>query len=218
MEIAKLRAVRLAVGAGRSGVRPQHRRRVRIHARTAGENKTLFDPHVNMLRVTTEALSAVLGGCDSLTITPCGFDAHLADNVQHILREESHLDKVLDPGAGSYYVEALTDALAAEAWTLFQAIEAAGGLAAWRDSGALDAALAAGSRAAKEKAVASRRRVLVGTNNYPNVAERALDAAADDAGRLAAGVGLRGDPPAHRAPRGGHRAGRPACCCSSAAT
>src|SRR5450756_2231566 len=83
---------------------------LRIHARTAGENKTLYDPYVNMLRVTTEAVSAVLGGCDSLTITPCGFDAHLAENVHHILREESHLDKVIDPGAGSYYVEALTDA------------------------------------------------------------------------------------------------------------
>jgi len=175
MEIAKLRAVRLlwAQAEAAFGRTPST---VRIHARTAGENKTLFDPHVNMLRVTTEALSAVLGGCDSLTITPCGFDAHLADNVHHILREESHLDKVLDPGAGSYYVEALTDAVARQAWTLFQAIEAAGGFAAWRASGALDAALSK-AREGKEKAVATRRRVLVGTNNYPNVAERRLDAA-----------------------------------------
>jgi len=175
IEIAKLRAVRLlwAQAEEAFGRAPSP---LRIHAQTAGENKTLFDPHVNLLRVTTEALSAVLGGCDSLTITPCGFDAHLADNVHHILREESHLDKVLDPGAGSYYVEALTDALAAEAWTLFQAIEAAGGFAAWRDSGALDVALGR-ARERKEQAVASRRRVLVGTNNYPNLGERRLDAA-----------------------------------------
>jgi len=177
MEIAKLRAIRL-VWAHAEEAFGRTPAVVRVHARTADENKTLFDPHVNMLRVTTEALSAVLGGCDSLAITPCGFDAHLADNVHHILREESHLDKVLDPGAGSYYVEALTNALAAQAWTLFQAIEAAGGFAAWRNSGALDVALAK-AREGKEKAVASRRRVLVGTNNYPNVAERRLGAASD---------------------------------------
>jgi methylmalonyl-CoA mutase len=175
MEIAKLRSARVlwkgvAEAFGASGD-------VRIHARTAGENKTLYDPHVNMLRVTTEALSAIVGCCDSLTITPCGFDAHLADNVHHILREESHLDSVQDPGAGSYYVEALTDALSAEAWTLFQAIEGVGGWAAYQTSGAADAALAK-SRASKEQAVAERRRVLVGTNNYPNLLERRLDAVA----------------------------------------
>ncbi len=122
-----------------------------------------------MLRVTTEALSAIVGGCDSLTITPCGFDAHLADNVHHILREESHLDSVQDPGAGSSYVEALTNALSAAAWTLFQAIEGGGGWATYQASGAADAALAT-SRTSKEQAVAERRRVLVGTNNYPEPA------------------------------------------------
>jgi methylmalonyl-CoA mutase len=169
MEIAKLRsarrlwsAVASAFGAGGA---------VRIHARTAGENKTLYDPSVNLLRVTTEALSAVLGGCDSLTIMPCGFDPHLADNVQHILREESHLDKVLDPGAGSYYIEALTDAVSAAAWALFQEIERKGGWASCAASGEIDTAVAA-ARAVKEKAVAERRRVLVGTNKYPNAQER----------------------------------------------
>lgn len=173
MEIAKLRSARLlwrgvAAPFGAGGD-------VRIHARTAGENKTLYDPYVNMLRVTTEALSAVLGGCDSLTITPCGFDAHLAENVHAILREECHLDKVADPAAGSYYVEALTDALSRAAWELFQAIEAAGGWSAYRASGALEKSLAE-ARVAKEAAVATRRRVLVGTNNYPDLAERKLDA------------------------------------------
>ena len=173
MEIAKLRAARLlwpgvasAFGASVD---------VRIHARTAGENKTLYDPSVNLLRVTTEALSAVLGGCDSLTVSACGFHPHLAENVQHILREESHLDKVSDPGAGSYYIEALTDAVAAEAWTLFQEIERAGGWAACQASGAIKAALSS-SCARKEQAVATRKRVLVGTNNYPNLAERAPEA------------------------------------------
>jgi methylmalonyl-CoA mutase len=169
MEIAKLRSARLLWPAVASafGVAGE----VRIHARTAGENKTLYGSSVNMLRVTTEALSAVLGGCDSLTITPCGFDPHLADNVHHILREESHLDKVRDPGAGSYYIEALTGAVSAEAWALFQEIERQGGWAACLASGAIDAEVAA-ARAAKDKAVARRRRVLVGTNKYPNAQER----------------------------------------------
>jgi methylmalonyl-CoA mutase len=172
MEIAKLRAARrlwagVAAAFGAAGD-------VRIHARTAGENKTLYDPAVNLLRVATEALSAVFGGCDSLAITPCGFDAHLAENVQRILREESHLDAVADPGAGSYYIEALTDEVAAKAWALFQQIERAGGWAACQASGAIEAALSS-SRAAKEQAVATRTRVLVGTNNYPNLDERGPD-------------------------------------------
>ena len=171
MEIAKLRAMRrlwpaVAGAFGEPGA-------IRIHARTAAENKTIYDPYVNMLRVTTEALSAVLGGCDSLTVTACGFEPHLAENVQHILREESHLDKVVDAGAGAYYIEALTDALADQAWSVFQAIEAGGGWAACEAAGTVEAALA-DTRAAKEKAVALRRRVLVGTNNYPNLLEREL--------------------------------------------
>ncbi len=172
MEIAKLRAVRLLWPQVRAAFGLDDTP-VLIHARTASENKTLFDPYVNLLRVTTEAVSAILGGCDLLTITPCGFDAHLADNVHHILREESHLDKVADPGAGSYYVEALTDALAIEAWRLFQSIEAAGGWAVYRASGTLDTALAR-AREDKAHAVAARRRVLVGTNNYPDPEERRL--------------------------------------------
>ncbi len=196
MEIAKLRAARLLMGQVQSAFAdgplrqaqgvvsvPNHKagallHTMHLHVRTAASNKTLYDPYVNLLRVTTEALSAIVGGCNSLTIMPCRFDPHLAENVHHILREESRLDAVSDPGAGSYYVEALTDAIAREAWSLFQQIEAAGGFDTWRVSGALDAALAA-SREAKEKAVAARRRVLVGTNNYPNLQERALEAAAD---------------------------------------
>jgi methylmalonyl-CoA mutase len=206
MEIAKLRAARILIGQVQSAfadaledgvdrVSFGETFAVHLHARTATANKTLYDPYVNLLRVTTEALSAIIGGCDSLTVVPCRFDRHLADNVQHILREESRLDAVMDPGAGSYYIEALTDAVAREAWALFQQIEAAGGLAAYQASGALDAAVAA-ARAAKEKAVAARRRILVGTNNYPNVQERALDAAGEvpDGWRLASvleGVRLR---------------------------
>jgi methylmalonyl-CoA mutase len=71
-------------------------------------------------RATTEALSAIIGGCDSLTVEAIGFDPHLAQNIQRILREEAYIDLVSDPAAGSYYVEALTDAIAREAWKAFQ--------------------------------------------------------------------------------------------------
>ncbi len=177
MEIAKLRAARVLWAKVASAFRLTHKA-IRIHARTARENKTLYDPYMNLLRVTIEALSAIIGGCDSLTITPCRFDAHLAENVHHLLREESHLDKVMDPAAGCYYVEALTDELAREAWHLFQHIEAAGGFAQYKTSGALEAA-ASKTREARDKAVASRRRVLVGTNSYPDIHERELEASGE---------------------------------------
>jgi methylmalonyl-CoA mutase len=175
-EVAKLRAARLlwAQVAAAFGVPSL----VRIHARTSTLNKTLYDPYVNLLRVTTEALSAILGGCDTLTVSPFRFDAHLAENVQHILREESDMDKVADPAAGSYYVEALTDELARAAWRLFQEIETAGGMAAYTASGALEAAIGK-AREAKQAAVAERRRILLGTNQYPDPSEKALDSAAE---------------------------------------
>ena len=78
----------------------------------------------NLLRATTEAMSAAIGGADTVLVEPHGYDAHLAINVQRILAEEAHLDAVADPAGGSYYVEAITDALARAAWTQFQALEA----------------------------------------------------------------------------------------------
>ncbi|MDX2154096.1 MAG: methylmalonyl-CoA mutase family protein [Bryobacteraceae bacterium] len=166
-EIAKLRAARLLwqqVAQAFGATEP-----VAIYARTARSNKSLFDPYTNLLRVTTEALSAAIGGCDALTVEAYGFDSHLAANVHHIVKEEAHIDKVADPAAGSYYVESLTHSLAQEAWKLFQQVEAQGGFTAAKP--AIEAAIAA-SRTAKEKAVASRRRTLVGVNNYPNTMEK----------------------------------------------
>ncbi len=103
----------------------------------------MYDRYTNLLRVTTEALAAAVGGCDRLTVEPFGFDQHLAVNVQRILREEAHLDAVADPAGGSYYIEALTDSLARAAWKLFQQVEAAGGYAQAVASGAIAKALAA---------------------------------------------------------------------------
>ena len=107
---------------------------------------------------------------------PFGFDPHLALGVQRILREEAHLDAVADPAGGSYFVEALTDSLAEQGWKLFQQVEAEGGYRHAVESGSLAAALAV-TRAARQKAVSSRRRTLVGVNNYPDLLEKVPDAA-----------------------------------------
>jgi methylmalonyl-CoA mutase len=169
-EIAKLRAARLlwtqAVEAFGGKASP-----ARIHARTSRINKSVYDSYTNLLRVTTEAMSAAIGGCDTLSVEAFGFAPHLAVNVQRVLREEAHLDAVADPAGGSYYIEALTDALAAAAWKLFQSVDAAGGYAKALSAGVIEQGLAE-SRAARRKAVSSRRRTLVGVNNYPNVNEK----------------------------------------------
>ena len=168
-EIAKLRAARALweTAADACGMQDA---KTRIHVRTARYNKSVLDPYTNLLRVTTEALSAVIGGCDSLDVEPFGFSPHLAANVQHILREEAHVSKVSDPAAGSYYIEVLTDDLARHAWKLFQQIDSRGGWSEALQSGFIETALAA-SRDQKAKAIASRRRTMVGVNNYPNFKE-----------------------------------------------
>jgi methylmalonyl-CoA mutase len=173
IEIAKLRAARILWAQAVAAFGPQDASagRMRLHVRTPRRNKSAYDRYTNLLRVTTEALSAAVGGCDRLTVEPFGFDAHLALNVQRILKEESHLDAVADPAGGSYYIEALTDSLAREAWKLLQQTEAEGGYAQALASGAVAKALAE-TRAAREKAYSSRRRALVGVNNYPNVTEK----------------------------------------------
>lgn len=185
VEIAKLRAARLlwAQVVSAFGGKGDEALRMRLDVRTPRRNKSIFDRYTNLLRVTTEALSAVVGGCDRLTVEPFGFDEHLALNVQRILQEESHLDAVADPAGGSYYLEALTDAVAREAWKLFQEVERAGGYAKAVASGAIEKALAE-TRAAREKALAGRRRALVGVNNYPNTMEKAPEVEAPGLDKL----------------------------------
>lgn len=175
-EIAKLRAARLLWAQAVAAFDPADMNscRMHLHVRTSRLNKSLCDPYTNLLRVTTEAMSGAIGGCDILTVEPFGFDAHLALNLQRVLAEEVHLNAVADPAGGSYYIEALTDALAREAWKLFQKIESEGGYTEALASGSL-ATLVSKTRAAREKAVSSRRRTLVGVNNYPSLNERDLE-------------------------------------------
>jgi methylmalonyl-CoA mutase len=169
VEIAKLRAVRRlwARAQGAFDNADVSAATLRLHARTARANKSVLDPYTNLLRVTTEAMAAVIGGADVVFVEPHGFAAHLAVNVQHLLAHEAHLGATADPAFGAYYVEWLTDALAAEAWRVFQEIEAAGGYAAALDAGLLRTHLMA-PRQARQRDVATRRRTLVGVNTYPD--------------------------------------------------
>jgi methylmalonyl-CoA mutase len=124
-------------------------------------------------------MSAALGGSDSVAVgsfdetyrQPDEFSKHLARNTQIILKKEAWLDRVADPAAGSYYVEVLTDSIAREAWKLFQQIEAKGG---FRKASLFIAEETKKSCAAKEAAIATRRRTVLGTNQYPNLKEKML--------------------------------------------
>ncbi|MDR1728979.1 MAG: methylmalonyl-CoA mutase family protein [Acidobacteriota bacterium] len=173
-EIAKLRAARLLWAQVAAAFGAKSPVAMKIAVRTPRRNKSVFDHNTNLLRATTEALSAVLGGCDALYVEPFGFDRHIAVNIQRILQEESHLDAVADPAGGSYYIESLTDAIAREAWKLFQGVEAEGGFTKAKESGSIGKAIEA-ARAAREKSLTSRRKALVGVNNFPNLMETAAD-------------------------------------------
>lgn len=182
-QIAKLRALRMLwarVVESFGGTRESAK--ARIHAGTSAWNKTVYDPHVNILRGTTEAMSAALGGADSISVapfdgcykTPDAASRRLARNTQILLKQEALLSRVADPGAGSYCLEVITDFIAREGWKSMQEIEAAGGYRKANEDGLLARKLEK-SQAAREKAVISRRRVFTGTNQYANLSERALD-------------------------------------------
>lgn len=144
-EIAKLRAARLLWSVVTTGFKPVNNesKKMEIHCVTSEWNKTVNDPYVNMLRTQTEAMSAILGGTDSLTVQPFDktftqpdeFSERIARNQQLILKEEAYFDKVADPSAGSYYIENLTNLIADNTWKLFLEIEDQGGFLSALKSG-----------------------------------------------------------------------------------
>lgn len=186
MEIAKFRAARMLwadiveqyLGEGDCKCAAK----MHIHAETSKFNLTLFDSYVNLLRTQTEAMSAALAGVDSMTVlpfdsayeTPSDFAERLARNQQLLLREESHFDKVVDPAGGSYYIENLTASIAAQAWKLFLAVEDEGGFYAAVKAGKVQEAVNASNKV-RHEAVARRKEILLGTNQYPNFTELAGD-------------------------------------------
>ncbi|MGV3505160.1 MAG: methylmalonyl-CoA mutase family protein [Adhaeribacter sp.] len=188
LEIAKLRALRwLWAGIVRSfGQAPELAGFLRVHALGSSWLHTTFDPHSNILRATTEAMSAIMGGCDSLSLKPFDalvqadnpFSARIARNIPLILKHEAYLDQVLDPAAGSYYAESLTAGLAEKAWELFQQTEALGGFAPALASGFIREQLQQAAQTQFQD-IAAGRQVLVGTNKYAEPGEKpAYDAEA----------------------------------------
>ena len=137
IEIAKLRAARLLWAVVMQKYAPGNASaaRMKIHSVTSRLNKSLSDPHMNILRTQTEAMAAILGGTDSLTVEPFDissgkaneFSERIGRNQQLILKEESFFDKVADPTGGSYYIENLTNLIAGSVWQLFLETEKNGG-------------------------------------------------------------------------------------------
>ena len=182
MEIAKFRAARMLWADIVNEYHPacQCACQMAVHAETSSFNLTLFDAHVNLLRTQTEAMSAAIAGVDSITVTPFDkayetpndFSERIARNQQLLLKEESHLNRIVDPAAGSYYIENLTVSIAKQAWDLFLQTEEAGGMVkAVLDSSVQNAVNS--SNRARHEAVSKRKEILLGTNQYPNFNETA---------------------------------------------
>ncbi len=184
MEIAKFRAARVlwANVVAAYGVDCKCAKKMVIRATTSEWNQTVYDAYVNMLRGTTEAMSAAISGVDFLEVlpfdfafrVPSDFSNRISRNVQNILKEEAHFNKVVDPAAGSYYVENLTNSLAQAAWDLFKSVEDGGGYVAKFKEGFVQAAVKAVSDK-KDKNISTRRETLLGSNQYPNFLEKAED-------------------------------------------
>lgn len=181
MTIAKFRAVRLlwarvadVLGHPDSGA-------ARVHAVTSRAMMTRRDPWVNMLRTTVAAFAAGVGGADTVRVLPfdsaiaggypgvtAGFSRRIARNTQLLLLEESHIGRVLDPAGGSWFVEDLTETLAAQAWSHFQQIESRGGL---RQAHGYVTEQIDAIRALRADDIAYRRRSITGVNEFANLAE-----------------------------------------------
>lgn len=184
MEIAKIRAARILWKKIMQEYNPKCDSAYDVFVATQSSfyNKSIYDPYVNMLRTTTESMSAAIAGADSISVYPFDstykesdeFSRRIANNQQIILKEESYLDKVVDPSAGSYFIENLTHSIASHAWDIFKAIEAKGGFLAAIKSGYIQDEIEK-TVAIRQKEVATRKTSILGTNQYPNLNEKMAD-------------------------------------------
>lgn len=184
MTIAKFRAVRRMWARVAEIIGQPTNAATRLHAVTSAAMMTQRDPWVNMLRTTVAAFGAGVGGADTVEVLEFdaairgglpdlreGFGRRMARNTQLLLLEESHIGRVIDPAGGSWYVEALTETLAAQAWTHFQAIEALGGFRRGIDHIVEQIEAVAAQR---DDDVSHRRTAITGVNEFPNLAEPLL--------------------------------------------
>ena len=180
MEIAKFRAARMLWANIMAAYKPARGcySKMKALAVTSEWNMTVYDPYVNMLRGTTEAMSAAISGVHSIEVLPfdtayekpTDFSARIARNVQLLLKEESHFNQVCDAAGGSYYIENLTNSIAEQAWSLFKQVEEKGGYIAAFEAGFVQDQVEA-SAAKKNTNIATRRETLLGTNQFPNFTE-----------------------------------------------
>jgi methylmalonyl-CoA mutase len=177
LEIAKLRAARLLWAKVVEQYKPQHSCSMStyIHCTTASWNMSKSDIHNNLLRTTTETMSAAIGGANSIEVLPFDvaqkspdeFSERLARNIQLICSEEAFLHKVADPAGGSYYIEELTKQLISEAWTIFQKVENMGGFIVAAEKGFIHSELEK-IATLKQDAFEKGKMILVGMNKYVN--------------------------------------------------
>ena len=181
MEMAKFRAARMLWAEIVKQYAPKEDASCMmcVNAATSKYNMTLFDSYVNLLRSQTEAMSAALAGVHSIQVTPFDavyetpneFSERIARNQQLLLKEESHFDKVVDPGAGSYFIEELTTSLANEGWKIFLNIEENGGFLEAIKKGTVQDDINATNQK-RHDAAAKRKEFILGTNQFPNFTEK----------------------------------------------
>jgi methylmalonyl-CoA mutase len=188
-EIAKFRAFRMlwAKFLRAYQLDPSDPAFAQVNATGSRRQMASLDIPTNILRSSTQAMSAVLGGCDSvsvpafdeLTAAPNSLSMRLSANLQRVLRFEAAFDKVIDPAGGAYFVELLTEQLAAKSWAHFQTMESAGGYLAYLQGGTLRTELQAASNALHSQ-INKGRVTLLGVNQYPDLenvaAERGQEA------------------------------------------
>ena len=181
MELAKFRAARMLWAQIVKQYEPKCdcSCQMIVNATTSEYNQTLFDSYVNLLRSQTEAMSAALAGIHSMVVTPFDapyetpndFSERIARNQQLLLKEECHFGAVVDPGAGSYYIEHLTDSLAVEAWKIFLQVEEEGGFLASTKEGKVQDVINA-TNEKRHADAAKRKEFILGTNQFPNFTEK----------------------------------------------
>ena len=185
LEVAKLRAARLLwcrIMKGFDAKSPKSLM-LRTHCQTSGWSLTEQDPYNNVVRTTIEAMAAVFGGTQSLHTNsfdeaialPTEFSSRIARNTQLIIQEETHIPNVIDPWAGSYMMEKLTQDMADAAWTIIEEVEAMGGMVKAVDSGWAKLKIEAAA-AEKQARIDSGRDVIVGVNKYKLQTEDAIEA------------------------------------------
>ena len=188
MEIAKIRAARLLWSKIVEQYKPECDcpYKLFINATTSEWNQSVYDPYVNMLRSTTETMSSAVAGADSISVLPFDnaykeaddFGYRIARNQQLLLKEESYLEKIVDPAAGSYYIENLTNEIAKGAWAHFLKVEEAGGYCKALRAGMVQDEVAETARK-RDLDIAMRKTTILGTNQYPNLLEKMGDKVAN---------------------------------------